>query len=102
METLQVDWFDENGTLTNDSWPEGTVRKITDKDGKEPADGEKLDEGNAYLVYKSSDATDTAKVSELELSSKNRSARAGFGRTGGSISVCTCEKRTVYCPVHKS
>ena len=48
--TLQVDWFDENGTLTNDSWPEGTV-KITDKDGKEPADEKKLDEGNAYLVY---------------------------------------------------
>lgn len=69
METLQVDWFDEKGTLTNDSWPEGTV-KITDKDGKEPADGEKLDEGDAYLVYTSSDATDTAKVSELELSSK--------------------------------
>lgn len=45
METLQVDWFDENGTLKNDSWPEGTV-KITDKDGKEPADGEKLDEGD--------------------------------------------------------
>lgn len=68
-ETLQVDWFDENGTLTNDSWPDGTV-EITDKDGKEPADGEKLDEGNAYLVYTSSDATDTAKVFELELSSK--------------------------------
>ena len=28
------------------------------------------DEGNAYLVYTSSDATDTAKVFELELSSK--------------------------------
>ena len=69
MGTLQVDWFGEKGTLRNDSWPDGTV-KITDKDGKEPADGEKLDEGNAYLVYTSSDAADTAKVSELELSSK--------------------------------
>ena len=69
VETLQVDWFDEKGTLTNDSWPDGTV-KFTDKDGKEPEDGEKLDEGNAYLVYTSSNATDTAKVSELELSSK--------------------------------
>lgn len=68
-ETLQVDWFDEKGTLTNDSWPEGTV-KLTDKDGKEPADGEKLDEGNAYLVYTSSDAAEKLAVSVLDLSSK--------------------------------
>lgn len=68
-ETLTVDWFSENGTLTNDSWPDGTV-KVTDKNGAEPAAGDKLDEENAYLVYTSSDAAETITVSELDLSSK--------------------------------
>lgn len=94
-ETLTVDWFGENGTFTNDSWPDGTV-KVTDKDGMEPAAGKKLDEGNAYLVYTSSDAAETIDVSALDLSSKKSISEKLLPAESNDPYQFSLEKNTLY------